>query len=69
MASSVCLRITSEKASASPPVSTFSPGLEGHAYAVDAEVQAVAERSPAHGLHDLAEALHAAAVVVGSSHR
>ena len=48
---------------------TAAEALEGLAYAGDAEWQVVAGRSPAHGLHDLAESLRAAAVVIGSSHR
>jgi nucleotide-binding universal stress UspA family protein len=44
-------------------------GADEVARALDASSYPVAGRSPAHGLHDLAEAEGAAALVVGSSHR
>jgi nucleotide-binding universal stress UspA family protein len=44
-------------------------GADEVARALDASPYAVAGRSPAHGLHALAEAGGAAALVVGSSHR
>jgi nucleotide-binding universal stress UspA family protein len=44
-------------------------GADEMARALDATPYPVAGRSPAHGLHDLADAESAAALVVGSSHR
>jgi len=44
-------------------------GADEVAPALDANPYPVAGRSPAHGLHDLAEAEGAAVLVVGSSHR
>ena len=44
-------------------------GADEVAGALDTSPYPVAGRSPAHGLHDLAEAEGAAALVVGASHR
>jgi nucleotide-binding universal stress UspA family protein len=48
---------------------TAANALDWLADGVAAEKRVVPGRSPAHGLHDLAESLDAAAIVVGSSHR